>query len=65
MNSPQGPRLTELPEDMAIRYALETGEFLQFDTPEEAASFAEGYSSTINMDRPRQVGIAQFIKHMQ
>ncbi|MEC9179355.1 MAG: hypothetical protein VYC76_07840 [Pseudomonadota bacterium] len=65
MNSPQGPRLTELPEDMAIRYALETGEFLQFDTPEEAASFAEGYSGTINMDRPKQAGIANFIKYMQ
>ena len=65
INTPQGPRLTELPGDMAVNHALQTGEFLQFDTPEEAARVAQGYSSTINTDRPKQAGIAEFIQYMK
>ncbi len=65
INTPQGPRLTELPGDMAVNHALQTGEFLQFDTPEEAARVAQGYSGTINTDRPKQAGIGNFIPYMQ
>jgi len=69
VDSPVGPVLTKFSPDMAIRKAFNTGEFLEFDTAEQAKEFAMRFTDVINVeDRPKQNlkdGIAKFIPMMQ
>ena len=69
VDSPVGPVLTKFSPDMAIRKAFNTGEFLEFDTEDQAREFAMKFTDVINVeDRPKQnlkKGIAQYIPYMQ
>ena len=69
VDSPVGPVLTKFSPDMAIRKAFNTGDFLEFDTAEQAKEFAIRFTDVINVeDRPKQNlkdGIAKFIPMMQ
>ena len=69
VDSPVGPVLTKFSPDMAIRKAFNTGEFLEFDTADQAKEFAMRFTDVINVeDRPKQNlkdGIAKFIPMMQ
>ena len=69
LDSPVAPVLTKFSPDMAIRKAFNTGEFLEFDTAEQAKEFAIRFTDVINVeDRPKQNlkdGIAKFIPMMQ
>jgi hypothetical protein len=69
VDSPVGPVLTKLSPDMAIRKAFNTGEFLEFDTEDQAREFAMSFTDVINVeDRPKQnlkKGIAKYIPYMK
>ena len=69
VDSPVGPVLTKFSPDMAIRKAFNTGEFLEFDTEDQAREFAMKFTDVINVeDRPTQnlkKGIAEYIPYMQ
>ena len=69
VDSPVGPVLTKFSPDMAIRKAFNTGEFLEFDTEDQAREFAMKFTDVINVeDRPKQnlkKGIAEYIPYMQ
>ena len=66
MNTPDGPRLTELGIEAARQKALDSGEYLIFDTEAEASTVAEGFSREIGVDnRPVQGGgVGDFIPYM-
>ena len=66
MNTPDGPRLTELTIQEARQKALDSGEYLIFDTEAEASTVAEGFSREIGVDnRPVQGGgVGDFIPYM-
>ena len=66
MNTPDGPRLTELGFEAARQKALDSGEYLIFDTEAEASTVAEGFSREIVVDnRPVQGGgVGDFIPYM-
>ena len=51
MNTPDGPRLTELGFEAARQKALDSGEYLIFDTEAEASTVAEGFSREISVDK--------------
>lgn len=38
-----GKKLKQLNDDQAFQHAMKTGEFRQFETPEQAGLYAEGY----------------------
>jgi len=69
VDSPVGPVLTKFSPDMAINKAFNTGEFLEFDTKDQAREFAMRFTDVINVeDRPKQnlkKGIAEYIPYMQ
>ena len=52
INTPMGPTLTELPIQKAEENAFNSGEYLEFDTPEEAKFVAKNFSNIITTERP-------------
>ena len=63
--TPDGPRLTSLDDDAAFNRAMDSGEFLVFDTEAEASTVARGFSGNIDpKGRPIDSGVAGFIPYM-
>lgn len=66
---PNSPTLTKLNPDEAYEYARQTGEFVRFDTPEEAATFAEdpvnGYKQYWNAGIPNGSTIDEWTQNQR
>ena len=63
--TPDGPRLTRLDDKPAFNRAIDSGEYLVFDTEAEASTVARGFSDNIKpQGRPIDSGVAGFIPYM-
>ena len=63
--TPDGPRLTSLDDSAAFSRAIDSGEYLVFDTEAEASTVARGFSDNIKpQGRPIDSGVAGFIPYM-